>query len=163
LGLRGPTLALDTACSSSLVAAHLACTSLRDGEAELALVGGVNLILTPVIPVLYSRMRALARDARCKAFDRAADGMVRGEGGAVIVLKRLADARRAGDRIWAVIRGSAINHDGRSSGLTVPNGTAQREVVRAALAAAGVAAREIAYVETHGTGTQLGDPIEANA
>ena len=163
LGLRGPTMALDTACSSSLVGVHLACQSLRAEESDLALVCGVNLILTPLINVIYSRMRALAPDGRCKAFDAAADGMVRGEGGAVVVLKRHRDALRDGDNVLALIRGSAVNHDGRSSGLTVPNGAAQREVLRAALASAGVAPAEVRFVETHGTGTTLGDPIEANA
>ncbi len=163
LGLHGPAVALDTACSSSLVASHLACQSLRAGESDMALVGAVNLILTPAVNVLYSRMRALAPDGRCKTFDASADGMVRGEGGAVVVLKRCRDAQRDGDRILAVIRGSAVNHDGRSSGLTVPSGTAQRAVLRAALASAGVAPAEVRFIETHGTGTPLGDPIEVNA
>ena len=163
LGLRGPALALDTACSSSLVAAHLACQSLRRGETDLALVGGVNLMLLPGIQVAYARMGVLAPDSRCKAFDAAADGMVRGEGGGLVVLRRLADARRDGDRVLAVIRGSAVNHDGRSAGLTVPSGTAQRLVVREALADAGLAPCDVDFVEAHGTGTTLGDPIEANA
>ena len=163
LGLRGPAIALDTACSSSLVAAHLACDSLRRGESDLAIVGGVNLMLAPFIHVMYARMGTLAPDSRCKAFDASADGMVRGEGGAIVVLKRLSLAQRDGDRIHAVLRGSALNHDGRSGGLTVPSGSAQREVLRAALHAAGVEPASITYVETHGTGTALGDPIEANA
>ncbi|PRQ04164.1 Erythronolide synthase, modules 1 and 2 [Enhygromyxa salina] len=163
LGLEGPVIALDTACSSSLVATHLAVQSLRRGESDLALAGGVNLILTPTIDVMYARLGALALDSRCKAFDAAADGMVRGEGGAMVVLKRLSDAEREDDRILALIRGSAINHDGRAAGLTVPNGAAQRGVIRAALADARVEPAAIHYVETHGTGTRLGDPIEANA
>ena len=163
LGLRGPAIALDTACSSSLVALHLACTALRRGEVDLAVVGGVNLMLAPWIPVMYARMGTLAPDSRCKAFDAAADGMVRGEGGAVLLLKRLSAAERDGDRVHAVVRGSAINHDGRSGGLTVPSGAAQREVLRAALHAAGLAPASVTYVEAHGTGTSLGDPIEANA
>src|SRR5207247_3157806 len=117
-------------CSSSLVAAHLACQSLRSGESDLALVGGVNLILTPLIDVLYARMKALAPDGRVKAFDAAADGMVRGEGCAVLVLERASDARKNRDRVRARIRGSAVNHDGRSAGLTVPSGAAQREAIR---------------------------------
>ena len=163
LGLRGPTVALDTACSSSLVALHLGCQSLSRGESDQVLIGGVNLILTPLINVLYSRMRALAPDGRCKTFDAAADGMVRGEGGAVIVLKRYRDAVRSGDNILALVRGSAVNHDGRASGLTVPNGAAQREVLRAALASARVSPSELQFLETHGTGTLVGDPIEVNA
>ncbi|MCA9710929.1 MAG: acyltransferase domain-containing protein, partial [Myxococcales bacterium] len=163
LGLRGPAVALDTACSSSLVAAHLGCQSLRRGESDLSIIGGANLILVPVVNVLYARMGTLAPDSRCKAFDAAADGMVRGEGAGMVVLKRLTDAHRDGDRVLAVIRGSAINHDGRSSGLTVPSGAAQRAVVRAALHDAGVEPGAVGFVETHGTGTSLGDPIEANA
>lgn len=163
LGLHGPVMALDTACSSSLVAAHLACRSLRSFECDLALVGGVNLILTPVINVFYSRLRTLAPDGRLKAFDAAADGMVRGEGGAVLVLKRYRDALRDGEPILGLLRGSAVNHDGRSAGLTVPSGTAQRQVLRAALADAGLAPAQVSFVEAHGTGTVLGDPIELNA
>jgi myxalamid-type polyketide synthase MxaE and MxaD len=163
LGSRGPAVALDTACSSSLVALHLACRSLRSGESDLALVGGVNLILTPDVNVLYSQMGALAPDGWCKSFDASADGMVRGEGGAVIAVKRLADALRDGDRVLALVRGSAVNHDGRSSGLSVPSGTAQREVLRSALADAGVMPAAVHLVEAHGTGTTLGDPIEAEA
>ena len=163
LGTHGPAIALDTACSSSLVAAHLAVAALRRGEIDLAIVAGVNLIFDPAIGVVYSAMGALAPDGRCKAFDAGADGMVRGEGGAVVVLARVGDALRAGDGIRAVIRGSAVNHDGRSSGLTTPSGVAQRLVVRDALADAGVEPGAVEWVETHGTGTSLGDPIEANA
>ena len=163
LGLEGPNMALDTSCSASLVAAHLACQSLRAGECDMALAGGVNLILTPYNNVYFSKLRAMAPDGRCKSFDASANGYTRGEGGGIVVLKRLADARAAGDPILALIRGSAINHDGRSNGLTAPSGTAQQEVLRAALTHAGIDPAEVAYVETHGTGTQLGDPIEAEA
>ncbi|MCB9553263.1 MAG: acyltransferase domain-containing protein [Myxococcales bacterium] len=163
LGAHGPAIALDTACSSSLVAAALAVQSLRRGETDLAIVGGVNLWLDPAIGVLYATTGGVAPDGVCKAFDAGADGMVRSEGAAVIVLARLGDARRARDRVHAVLRGVAVNHDGRSSGLTVPSGAAQRAVVRDALVDAGVAAAAIEYVEAHGTGTALGDPIEANA
>ena len=163
LGLQGPSLAIDTACSSSLVAVHLACQALRLGECDLALAGGVNLILTPEMNINFSKARMMATDGRCKTFDAAADGYVRGEGCALIVLRRLTEALADGDLVLAVIKGSAINQDGRSGGLTAPNGPAQEAVIRAALANAGVEARAISYIETHGTGTPLGDPIEAGA
>jgi acyl transferase domain-containing protein len=163
LGLHGPSLAVDTACSSSLVALHLACQSLRQGECQQALVGGVNTLLLPSGFVMLSRMRALSPDGRCKTFSAAADGYGRAEGCAVVVLKRLSDAQRDGDRILTVIRGTAINHDGASSGLTVPNGPAQEAVIRQALANAGVAPAEVDFVECHGTGTALGDPIEVQS
>lgn len=162
-GLRGPSQVVDTACSSSLTAAHLATQSLRRGECDLALAGGVNLMLTPYGFVLVSKAGALAPDGRCKAFDATADGYGRGEGCGVVVLKRLSDALADGDRVAAVIHGSAVNHDGRSSGVSVPNGIAQQEVVRAALADAGVDPGSLDYVEAHGTGTMLGDPIELRA
>ncbi len=162
-GLQGPNFPVDTACSSSLLAVHLACQSLRSGESTLALAAGVNLILTPEGLVYFCKLRALAPDGRCKTFDARADGYVRGEGCGVVVLKRLSDARRDGDRILAVVRGSAVNHDGRSNGLTAPNGAAQEAVLRAALADAGVEPRQVAYIEAHGTGTALGDPIEVSA
>src|SRR5262249_19653755 len=133
LGCHGPTLTVDTACSSSLVTVHLACQSLRQSECNLALAGGVNLLLTPHHSVMQSRAHMLSPDGRCKTFDAAADGMSRGEGCGIVVLKRLADAVAEGDSILAVIRGSAVNHDGRSSGLTVPNGRAQEHVIRQAL------------------------------
>ncbi len=163
LGLNGPALTFDTACSASLVAVHLACQSLRQRECSLALAGGVNLILSPEITVALSKAHMLAPDGRSKSFDARANGFVRGEGCGVVVLKRLSDAERDGDRILALIRGSAVNQDGRSSGLTAPNGVAQEALLRQALANAGLSANEIDYIEAHGTGTALGDPIEAHA
>ncbi len=163
LGLQGPTMAVDTACSSSLVALHLACQSLRTGECDLALAGGVSLMLSPAGHVALSQMQALAPDGRCKTFDATADGYGRGEGGGMVLLKRLSDAQADGDPLLAVIRGSAVNHDGPSSGLTVPNKRAQEKLLRQALANANVAPDEVAYVEAHGTGTPLGDPLELRA
>jgi acyl transferase domain-containing protein/surfactin synthase thioesterase subunit/D-arabinose 1-dehydrogenase-like Zn-dependent alcohol dehydrogenase/acyl carrier protein len=163
LGLQGPSLAVDTACSSSLVALHLACQSLRQGECETALVGGVNLLLSPTGFVNLSQLRALAADGRCKTFSASADGFGRAEGGAVVVLKRLSAAQRDGDQILGIIRATAVNHDGASSGLTVPNGPAQQAVLRTALEHAGVEGSEVDFVECHGTGTSLGDPIEVQA
>lgn len=163
LGLNGPCIALDTACSSSLVAVHLACRSLRAGESSLALAGGVNLLLTAETSILLARAGALSPHCLCQAFGAGADGYVRGEGCGVVVLKRLSDAQANGDRVLAVIRGSAVNHDGRTSGFTVPSGPAQQALLRAALADARVAPEAIGCIEAHGTGTALGDPIEANA
>jgi acyl transferase domain-containing protein len=163
LGCHGPTLTVDTACSSSLVTVHLACQSLRQSECDMALAGGVNLLLTPHHSVMQSRAHMLSPDGRCKAFDAAADGMSRGEGCGIVVLKRLADAVADGDNILAVIRGSAVNHDGRSSGLTVPNGRAQERVIRQALESGGINPAQVTYVEAHGSGTALGDPIEVEA
>ncbi len=163
LGLQGPCVAIDTACSSSLVALHLACRSLRSRESDVALAGGVNVILSRRVMEFFGPLRFLSPDGRCKTFDAGANGFVRGEGCGVVVLKRLSDAERDGDRIWAVVRGSAVNQDGRSTGLTTPNVLAQQAVLRAALADARVGPETIAYVETHGTGTSLGDPIEVEA
>jgi acyl transferase domain-containing protein/acyl carrier protein len=163
MGLQGPAMAVDTACSSSLVAVHLACQSLRSGDSEVALAGGVNLILAPEGNVVWCQGELLSPDGRCKTFDASADGYVRGEGCGVVVLKRLSDAQAAGDRILAVIRGSAVNQDGASSGFTVPNGPAQQALIRRAWREAQVAPEEVSYVEAHGTGTSLGDPIEVGA
>ncbi|WAJ43665.1 SDR family NAD(P)-dependent oxidoreductase [Mycobacterium sp. Aquia_216] len=163
LGLQGPSVAVDTACSSSLVAIHQACQALRLGECDLALAGGANVLLTPATMITFSSAHMLAPDGRCKTFDAAADGYVRGEGCGVIVIKRLEDAIRDGDRIRAVIRGSAINQDGASGGLTVPNGVAQQRVIADALRRADLEPRDVGYLEAHGTGTSLGDPIEAQA
>jgi acyl transferase domain-containing protein/acyl carrier protein len=163
LDTHGPAVVVDTACSSSLVALHLALQSVRAGESSSALVAGVNLILTPNFSIAASRMRMLAPDGRCKAFDQAADGFVRSEGCGVVVLRRLSDAVRDGDPILAVVRGSAINQDGHTNGITAPNGLAQRQVIDSALANAGVSSASIGFVEAHGTGTSLGDPIEVEA
>ena len=163
LGLQGPSVAVDTACSSSLVAIHQACQALQLGECDLALAGGANVLLTPATMITFSSAHMLAPDGRCKTFDAAADGYVRGEGCGVIVIKRLEDAVRDGDRIRAVIRGSAINQDGASGGLTVPNGVAQQRVISDALKRADLEPSEVGYLEAHGTGTSLGDPIEAQA
>jgi amino acid adenylation domain-containing protein len=163
LGLRGPSLSVDTACSSSLVAVHLACQSLRSGETSMALAGGVNVLLSPEWFLLMSRGGMLAPDGRCKTFDASADGYARGEGCGVVVLKRLSTALADNDRIEGLILGSAVNQDGRSSGITVPNPAAQTDVVRGALRAARIEGDRIGYIEAHGTGTPLGDPIELRA
>ncbi len=163
LGLHGPSMTLDTACSSSLVTVHLACQSLRTGDCDLALAGGVNLILLPGGTIMTCRARMLAADGRCKTFDAKADGFVRAEGCGVVVLKRLSDALADEDPILALIRGSAVNQDGRSSGITVPNKLAQEAVIREAVTRAGVEPAQVSYVEAHGTGTPLGDPIEVRA
>ena len=160
LDLKGPNMAIDTACSSSLVAVHLACQSLRLRECDLAIAGGCHVHLSPQVAIMLSMSRALAADGRCKTFDAAADGFGQGEGCGVIVVRRLSDALARHDNILAVIRGSAVNHDGHSSGLTVPNAAAQEQVIRDALATARVEPRQMSYVEAHGTGTSLGDPIE---
>jgi iturin family lipopeptide synthetase A len=163
LGFTGPAVAVDTACSSSLVTIHTACQNLRHRECDLALAGGVNLILTPDLTVNFCKARMLSPDGRCKTFDALADGFSRGEGCGMVVLKRLSDALRDGDRILALIRGSAVNQDGRTSGLTVPNGPSQQAVICQALENAGVEPADISYIEAHGTGTRLGDPIEIGA
>jgi acyl transferase domain-containing protein len=161
--LNGPSMALDTTCSSSLVAVHLACQALRGGECTRALAGGVNVMLAPIVPMALAHSALLANDGRCKAFDAAANGMVRGEGCGVIVLKRLSDALANTDRIYALIRGSAINQDGRTLGISAPSGSAQQAVIREALKRAGVSAADVHYVEAHGSGTALGDSIEMEA
>ncbi|AOY79861.2 type I polyketide synthase [Moorena producens JHB] len=163
LNLKGPSLTVDTACSSSLVAIHLACQSIWNGESTLALAGGVNLMLTPVVTVGLSKLTALSPDGRCKAFDSRANGFVRGEGAGVIVVKPLSKALIDKDPIYAVIRGSAVNQDGRTNGLTAPSRDAQEAVLVSAYQQAGISPSDVQYVETHGTGTLLGDPIEAMA
>lgn len=160
LGLQGPAFQLDTSCSSSLLAIHLSCQMLRNGESDLAIAGGVNLMLTPEMSIGFSELQALSYAGECRAFDEGADGYVRGEGCGVVVLKRLSDAQHDGDNIYAIIKGSAVNHDGRSNGLTAPNGAAQEQVIRDALVAATLSPQDVHYVEAHGTGTKLGDPIE---
>jgi acyl transferase domain-containing protein len=163
LNLQGPSITVDTACSSSLVAVHLACQSLRNEECNLALAGGVSLMLSPEVTISLSNWGFMTPDGRCKTFDARADGFVRGEGCGVVVLKRLADALTDGDTILAVIRGSAVNQDGRTSVLTAPSGLAQQTVIRQALDNAGLTPDQISYIEAHGTGTSLGDPIEVEA
>jgi microcystin synthetase protein McyG len=163
LGLQGPAIAVDTSCSASLAALHIACKSLRSGEISLALCGGVNIICVPETNIALSKAHMLAPDGRCKTFDERADGYARGEGCGIVVLRRLSDALANEERILGVIQGTASNQDGRSGGLTVPNGRAQEAVIRAAMADAGIAARDIDYIEAHGTGTSLGDPIEVRA
>jgi len=163
LDWKGPSIAIDTACSSSLVAIHLACQSLRAGECQMAVAGGVSLILAPEELISLTKLGMLASDWRCKTFDSRADGFVPGEGCGIIVLKRLSDALTDGDTIRAVIRGTAVNQDGRTTVLTAPNGLSQQTVIRNALANAQVSPSEISYIEAHGTGTVLGDPIEVEA
>jgi len=162
-GFNGPNTTIDTACSSSLVTVHLACQSLRTRESDLVLAGGVNLLLSPIATVVECRAHMLSSQGRCKTFDASADGFVRGEGCGIVVLKRLSDAIAAGDRIFALIRGSAVNHGGASGGLTVPSGLAQEKLLHQALINAKVEPNQVSYVEAHGTGTALGDPIELTA
>lgn len=163
LGLNGPCMTVDTACSSSLVGVHLACRSLAGGECDVAIAGGVAMMLSPRASKSMVRMNMLSPTSRCHAFDAAADGFGRGEGAGLVVLKRLADARRDGDRVLAVIRGTAVNQDGRTDGLSVPSEPAQYAVAQAALSRAGVDPADVGLVEAHGTGTPVGDPIEFKA
>ena len=163
LGLEGPAMAVDTACSSSLVAMHQAVTGLQRGESDLALAGGVHTILSGRLLELRANAGMLSPEGRCATFDAAANGYVRGEGCGIVVLKRLAEAQADGDRIWGVIRGTALNQDGASPGLTVPSGPAQEKCIEAALARAGIEPSQVDYLEAHGTGTPVGDPIEIEA
>jgi acyl transferase domain-containing protein/acyl-CoA synthetase (AMP-forming)/AMP-acid ligase II/acyl carrier protein len=160
---RGPSMAVDTACSSSLVAVHLACQSLRKGESTLALAGGVNLILSPALTINFTRAGVMSPDGRCKAFDASANGYVRAEGAGVVILKPLSVALKDGDSIYAVIRGTAVSQDGRTNGLMAPSRQAQEAVLLAAYQDAGISPGQVQYIEAHGTGTLLGDPIEAKA
>ncbi|MBL4868544.1 MAG: type I polyketide synthase, partial [Pseudomonadales bacterium] len=161
--LKGPSIAVDTACSSSLVALHYACQSLRSHESDCALVGGVSLLLNPGASIIFSGAGMLSKSGACRTFSDDADGYVRSEGAGMVMIKRLADAEKAGDNILAVIRGSAVNQDGKSQGLTAPNETAQIDVINAALIDANIKSEEVGYIEAHGTGTPLGDPIEIAA
>ncbi len=163
LGLQGPAIYLDSACSASLVAVHLAAQSLRCGDCDLAIAGGVNLILGPEETIGFARLRAMSTTDSCRTFDSAANGYIRGEGGAVVVLKRAQEATSNKDRIEALLVGSSVNNDGASNGLTAPNRAAQEAVIRQALVQAAAKPEDVAYVEAHGTGTSLGDPIELNA
>ncbi len=163
LGLTGPCMTVDTSCSSSLIALHLACHSLRRRECDMSLVCGANLILAPMLSITFSKAGMLAPDGRCKTFDASANGYVRGEGCGVVVLKRLSDAVANHDNILAVIRGTAVNQDGPSGGLTVPNGPSQEKVIREALQNSRIEPAQVSYIEAHGTGTSLGDPIEIGA
>lgn len=162
-GLQGPCMAIDTACSSSLVAVHQGVLQLRSGSCDVVLSGAVNLILRSEAHASFSNLQALSASGRCRSFDESADGYIRSEGSAVLILKRLEDAQRDGDNIWGVIRGAAVNHNGKSSGLTVPNGLAQQQVIQKALVNARLEPEDVDYVETHGSATKIGDPQEANA
>ncbi len=161
--LKGPSISVDTACSSSLVTLDMACKSLMNKESDLAIAGGVNLIMTPTNYIVYSKMRALSPTGRCRSFDEQADGFVRGEGCIVLILKRLSDARRDHNRVLALVRATTVNSDGRSNGITAPNGASQEQMLRQALDVGRLRPGEVSYIEAHGTGTRLGDPIEMEA
>jgi len=163
MGLQGPCITIDTACSSSLVCTHLAANALRNKECDIAVSGAVNIILEPELTIYFSTLNALAPDGRCKTFDNGANGFARSEGAGVFVMKRLSDAQRDGDNILAVIKGSAVNQDGRSNGFTAPNVAAQEKLIRTALADANIRPEDVGYIEAHGTGTKIGDPIEVEA
>jgi acyl transferase domain-containing protein/acyl carrier protein len=163
LGLQGPSMAIDTACSSSLVAIHNACQSLRLKECKMAIVAGSNLMLGPESTIALAKTKLLSVDGKCKTFDDSADGIVRGEGCGVVILKKLSEAIKDKNPVWAVIKSSAVNQDGASSGFTVPNGSAQKDLLQRTMLEAGILPNQIDYVEAHGTGTALGDPIEINA
>ncbi|NQX86433.1 MAG: polyketide synthase [Flavobacteriaceae bacterium] len=163
LGLKGPTLQIDTICSSSLMTLHLASQSLISGECDYALSGGVNCVLSPNGLVALSQMGALSKSAACQTFSKDADGYIRGEGVGVLLLKRLEDAERDGDYIYGVVEATATNHDGRSNGLTAPNGKAQEILIKDCIDKAGLLPEDIGYIEAHGTGTYLGDPVELEA
>jgi len=160
LGLHGPSFTVHTVCSSSLVAVHLACQSLRNDECSLAIAGGVNLILSPMTMRMVAELQALSPEGRCRTFDAGANGFVRGEGCGIVVLKRLADAETHRDTIRALIRGTSVNQDGRSAGITAPNVLAQQALIAHTLARTGISPETVGYIEAHGTGTPLGDPIE---
>ena len=161
--LQGPSISVDTACSSSLVSTHLACQSLRNKEANLAIAGGVGLLLSPHASITFSQAQMLAPDGRCRTFDASAEGYVRGEGVGIVILKRLSDAIKSNDNILALIKSSAINQDGKTNGLTAPNSLSQMNVISEAIKKAKIKPEDIGYIETHGTGTILGDPIEVQA
>ena len=163
MGFRGPAMVVDTACSSSLVALNQACMSLKNSNCDRAVVAGVNLILTPWVSIQYARAGMTSSDGKCHIFDESANGYSRGEGCVAFILKRTKDAIRDGDKIYAIVRGSAVMQDGKSASLTAPNGLAQINVINHALKDAGLTAEDVSYVEAHGTGTHLGDPIEVEA
>ena len=162
LNLHGPSEPVETACSSSLVAIHRAMSAIDDGSCDMAIVGGINTIITPDMHISFSKAGMLCEDGRCKAFSEKANGYVRGEGVGMLFLKKLGEAERDRDHIYGVIRGTAENHGGRANSLTAPNPRAQAEVLEAAYKKAGIDPRTVTYIEAHGTGTPLGDPIEIN-
>ncbi|MCP4715026.1 MAG: polyketide synthase, partial [Deltaproteobacteria bacterium] len=160
LNIHGPSEPIETACSSSLVAIHRAVAAIESGSCDMAIAGGVNTMITPDAHISFNKAGMLSKDGKCKTFSDKADGYVRGEGVGMLFLKRLSDAEQSGDHIYGIIRGTAENHGGRANSLTAPNPKAQAELLKAAYAKAGIDPRTIAYIEAHGTGTELGDPIE---